>query len=588
MGTIADKLNYLNTTKQKIKTVMNAAGCEIDDTTTFRNYATILNNQIKNIINNDLDLFDLYPSVSGSGTNVTLEGTDNTKLKIKFNPTEITQSGTPSPDSPVDVNVIKGDNTITISNKNLLGLKDLTRSNNGITGNVSNNEITLNGTATNNAFIRLDNNGDSYLFNLKAGTYTLSANNNIALSSSDYLRFVTSPGGMAISGLEVKLNSINASTTFTLNEDLTNIQLQIRIASGTSLTDYVLKPQLEFGTASTEYVSPESQNFSINLGDLEYAKIDDYEDEIIETTGKNLFDKDNANLVPLMKASGGDYFIGSSGIKSLYIKVKPNTKYTIQKILSNRFHIYLSEEKPDRNVAITTYIYKNTATSISITTGTNDNYLTVYFWVDSDTLTEQEILDTIMINEGEEMLPYEPYGVNELYLKENVGKVVLDGTETYTSVWNYPDVPRYGVAVNLANAVIPTAASQHIQLYSNRFVARTQEELWTAGAYSEGICIRTNNSQLIIKNNNITTATTGSQVVTDFKNWISNNNIKVAYPLATPKYTKISLTNYPILRNQLENIHNNARTYEGQTNIIQTNTDLPFDLEITALKKIDI
>lgn len=137
----------------------------------------------------------------------------------------------------------EGNNTINIYDENLLSLKDLTRSSNGITGIVSNNEVTLNGTATNNAFIRLDNNGDSYLFNIKAGTYKLSANNNITLGSSDYLRFVTS-GGASISGLEVKLNSINASTTFTLNEDLTNIQLQIRIASGTTLTDYVLKPQL--------------------------------------------------------------------------------------------------------------------------------------------------------------------------------------------------------------------------------------------------------------------------------------------------------------------------------------------------------
>ena len=40
----------------------------------------------------------------------------NIKIDLTLNPTEITQDGTPTPDSPVDVNVIKGNNTITISN----------------------------------------------------------------------------------------------------------------------------------------------------------------------------------------------------------------------------------------------------------------------------------------------------------------------------------------------------------------------------------------------------------------------------------------------------------------------------------------
>lgn len=40
MGTIADKLNYLNTTKTNIKNAIIEKGVEVSDSDTFRDYAT--------------------------------------------------------------------------------------------------------------------------------------------------------------------------------------------------------------------------------------------------------------------------------------------------------------------------------------------------------------------------------------------------------------------------------------------------------------------------------------------------------------------------------------------------------------------
>lgn len=40
MGTIADKLNYLNTTKTNIKNAIIEKGVEVSDNDTFRSYAT--------------------------------------------------------------------------------------------------------------------------------------------------------------------------------------------------------------------------------------------------------------------------------------------------------------------------------------------------------------------------------------------------------------------------------------------------------------------------------------------------------------------------------------------------------------------
>lgn len=40
MGTIAEKLNYLNTTKTNIKNAIIEKGVEVSDSDTFRDYAT--------------------------------------------------------------------------------------------------------------------------------------------------------------------------------------------------------------------------------------------------------------------------------------------------------------------------------------------------------------------------------------------------------------------------------------------------------------------------------------------------------------------------------------------------------------------
>lgn len=169
------------------------------------------------------------------------------------------------------------------------------------------------------------------------------------------------------------------------------------------------------------------------------------------------------------------------------------------------------------------------------------------------------------------------------YLKENVGKVVLDGTETYTSMWFYPDAPRFGVATDLPNALTTTSASQFIQMYSNRFLSQKQEDLWSAGLYSNGICMRANNAQLIIKNNDISTPATSTEMINDFKNWISTHNIKVYYPMTSPIFTQITDTT---LIGQLENIRNNAKTYDNETIIKQINDGLPFYISYKLDKNI--
>lgn len=69
MGTISEKLTYLNGTKQAIKDELNRFGADLDNTDTFRSYSNVIN-----------DIYDKLPKVSANGTDFTLEKAQNGKL----------------------------------------------------------------------------------------------------------------------------------------------------------------------------------------------------------------------------------------------------------------------------------------------------------------------------------------------------------------------------------------------------------------------------------------------------------------------------------------------------------------------------
>lgn len=70
--------------------------------------------------------------------------------------------------------------------------------------------------------------------------------------------------------------------------------------------------------------------------------------------------------------------------------------------------------------------------------------------------------------------------------------------------------------------------------------------------------------------------------VTEFKAWLSTHNTEVYYVLETTENILLSDT----LQIQLDNIYNNAHTYNKITNIEQVNEDRPFILDISYYRKI--
>ncbi len=71
---IADKLTYLQTTKQLLKTEINKINNVLDDNSTFRSYPQELFNGYLDVLNNGTDtLWNNLEKVSQTGTEAVLE-----------------------------------------------------------------------------------------------------------------------------------------------------------------------------------------------------------------------------------------------------------------------------------------------------------------------------------------------------------------------------------------------------------------------------------------------------------------------------------------------------------------------------------
>ena len=84
MASINEKLNYINETKSLIKDKLNDLGSEIENETTFREYAEKIE-----------DLYEEWPKVNDEDTTITLNDTKKGKilLQLKGNINQFTTTG---------------------------------------------------------------------------------------------------------------------------------------------------------------------------------------------------------------------------------------------------------------------------------------------------------------------------------------------------------------------------------------------------------------------------------------------------------------------------------------------------------------
>ena len=211
-------------------------------------------------------MYEAWPKASGEGETITLNDTANTTMSIDLKG-NTSQDGTPTPDDPVAVSVVSGDNSIKVEGKNLF-------------------DIVLDSSI-----------GNTILYK----TYTLQPNTQYTISTNTYLSSNVIANIFAQAGTSLTpktlVNGVNGSKTITSDENgnitlgYRNYQNELDYSSGNYYT------QLEKGETATSYEPYQSQTYPISLGNIELCKIGDYQDSIVKDNGKWYLNKQIGKVV---------------------------------------------------------------------------------------------------------------------------------------------------------------------------------------------------------------------------------------------------------------------------------------------------
>lgn len=332
------------------------------------------------------------------------------------------QDGEPSPSNPIEIKTIKG-------------IKDIDESHKGywikskVMGkNLVNIERFNVGGAANKFSKAMDNinaNKEYTLFFIKSRIDGETIVNN-QINQLDFIEFynnddLLSKVNQPLPTVNIPSGNHKTTYTFTTPQNCNKLIVGFSNINGdTNINTLVSQIQLEERLEATRYETYKENNILVNFNK------------------PNLFDKNNANILNAYLAGATSSIIEQQKSKTLYISCNSNTTYTIKKISSENFNIATTIEEPTYGTIYEDrWIRPNKdVTEHSYTTNANAKYLLLQYSDSSNTIDEQEILDSIEIYEG-----YEPYyelcsidGVRDNLkvtsgtLTNRIGKIVLDGS----------------------------------------------------------------------------------------------------------------------------------------------------------------
>ena len=186
------------------------------------------------------------------------------------------QEGTPTPDNPIPVKVVTGDNQVVVSNKNMFvpNLPATSTTFRGITVTRNNDEYTVTGTANGNATITLTNvlpkllANETYTMFVKIIEGTIGGNIVVAVYNED--------GTTSYNYFNLFVSRLSQSVSSNSNKTIRS--LEVYVPNGTEV-NYKFKLQLEKNSSATSYVPHQEQSTTLhNVPNL--AGIGDYKDEI--------------------------------------------------------------------------------------------------------------------------------------------------------------------------------------------------------------------------------------------------------------------------------------------------------------------
>lgn len=485
--------------------------------------------------------------------------------------------------------VIKGNSyQLNTSGKNLLLIYKQTQTVNGITLTYDNDNkvVIANGTATSWTNIALG------VFDFKKGiTYKFVGCPKGG--SVDTLYHIEPDGGLFF--------DIGNGATYTPSEDKLNTLIYFVVTKGVVLNNLVIKPMI-------------TTDLNVTYDDYEPytggkpSPSPEYPQEIKAVSklsgafhSKNLFDfniiKDSnivrgtavwTNNSVTITSNASDCYTESYSKKN-YIKVKPNTTYTLlfKRDKSVQGTIYIFEKK-NYDDSIYYDASSNTSSDLkkawTFTTKSSTNYLAFRLGIyqSGQTCTFSEIMlvegshtwDNISYeNDKQSLLNYtlqNPlYKLGDVYdyidfnrgkIIRNVGVITFDGSddENWTIYGNNTNMSGY--TINISNAIDTTPCICN-KLLTTDAISTTLEE-----------AIKVLNNAMYVVLNKIR----GLNTTELFKSWLQSNPITVYYQLSTPTEEDIPTE----LLTQLKQL----QTYSGETNISFEASDVYPTIDLEYIK----
>ena len=552
---VANKLSYLGETKEEIREGLNKLGGNISKSDTFRSYADAIE-----------EIYDSMPKVEESDVeSATLDGTIKGGLTIdpKGNTSQYSTTG-----------------------KNLYAYGDLSYNSTYyfVQRRLLNN-FEMNTTYT----LSFDINTTRTPFNVSVGygnDYYAADGFHLTDQTNGHVVFTFTPNRNDYSNLWIRVPRYGTDGV-EWTATITNIQLE----KGSQETSF--EPYTNGASPNPDYPQP----INVVSGD-----------NTIKVEGANIF---NNNIEPLLRGSYTLYSVSNNIISVSSnssanggllwnIPVDMNKQITISynsmtEILSslNNVVTYMFADEPVTSFEFGTSI--NT-TNKYVTITPTKKYLVLGLRTGGNT---GYTLSGLQVRYSPNVEPYEPYqsqtypinlgelelcnieGSKDYFTKNSdgqwckynaIGKYTFVGTELWTENTTGDGLQLYLSASNLSTLGIPELRktdNNTLSVMSNMFKA----DIFNNRGSVNNIIYSGNNDGAI------RVYSTNFESYTDYKTYLTTHNLTAYFQLATPY---LSLIEDETLISQLDNIQN-AMSYEGQTNVLQNNNDLPFKLDLKAI-----
>ena len=587
---IAEKLQNIMNEKTSQATMTNyglSSEEQINSNTKFIDYPKYIFKAFIESLNNPETLWGNLPKITGTGTSVTLDNTISALMDIELNPSTLEQATTTGKNL-ADISILPSytaESLKFIVENNTITIKDNTNSSGYATSNRTlqqlcptlqvGDTVTLNFNNTSSVF----NKNDIYLagYNniwrttndktitqemLDSTVIFYGGYNETAVISNFMIRKNTTTntyeqytGGIASPNPDYpqQIHTISGDNEIVVsNKNLASLRNDLQPYGGSATTTMLVYENSENRVATlipiksnTKYTMFSEKDVGVSVRRWFYYDQEPIIASSISGTGT--------------MSIGGDY--GLSGTNIVKTFTTPATaKYLFIQWTTN------NSTTPCGNVAL--YEGEYTAQTIpsyvshkeqdySITLG-DIEYCKIGDY--SDRIFKNVVGDVDYSSDRE---------LGKWYIKKNIGKVVLDGTE---DGWSN----QFGT--NLFNNATVGSNMQFA-------VGQSLSNYYKYNSVQSGIDANTSNGDFVLQLSGVTRnmflKNTSYSNVNDFKSWLSSHNTIIYYPLATPTYTLLNDT----LQTELDNLKK-ALSYKEQTNLSQVNNDLPFIMDITAIEDI--